>query len=137
MGLKDLVTNQVVTEEGWKYISSLAKTVVLRYYKYEDTTELEATLIEDSGRFLLTLEQNYDNQIFVPKNLRNVIFTRMRNTASNTMYYQRKLIATEDEVLDTNAYDAPLRVDFDYGFDSLEEARMLSLQMWHKYENLC
>lgn len=128
--LESFIVNSRITDYGWKYIQSLAKTIVFRYYRTYDTEDLISLAITDLAEFLLILESGND----VPRSIRNVLFTRGRNTVSNYLYHRRKAVPTEDEILDTQVSDEYLFDDIFYEFNTLEEAHLLSLELWRYYE---
>lgn len=127
--LSELVKDHEITPIGWDYISSLSKVVVMRYYRTYDTEDLISLSIMDLAEFLLILE-NGEN----PRNLRNVLFTRSRNTVSNYLYHKKKYVPTDDVELDVNEAEEDLECDIKYEFNSIEQARLLSLEIWRYYE---
>ena len=84
--LESFIKDSKITEYGWRYISSLAKTVAFRYYRTYDTEDLISLAITDLAEFLLLIESG-DN---VPRSIRNVLFTRARNSMSNYLYHHKK-----------------------------------------------
>lgn len=133
--LESFVKDSNITDYGWEYILSLAKTVAYRYYKTYDTEDLISLAVTDVAGFLLVLEEG-DN---TPRSIRNVLFTRARNCMSNYLYHSRKATPVEDEVLDTKAskeYETEDSEDlpFEYSFSTVEEAHILSLRLWRYYE---
>lgn len=127
--LDSFVVDSKITSYGWKYIQSLAKTIVFRYYRTYDTEDLISLAITDLAEFLLILESGND----VPRSIRNVLFTRGRNTVSNYLYHRRKAIPTEDELLDSQVSEEYLFDDLFYEFNTLEEAHLLSLELWRYF----
>lgn len=127
--LESFIVNSKITDYGWKYIQSLAKTIVFRYYRTYDTEDLISLAITDLAEFLLILEEGND----VPRSIRNVLFTRGRNTVSNYLYHRRKAVPTEDEILDTQVSDDYLFDDILYEYNTLEEAHLLSLELWRYF----
>ena len=127
--LDSFVVDSKITNYGWKYIQSLAKTIVFRYYRTYDTEDLISLAITDLAEFLLILESGND----VPRSIRNVLFTRGRNTVSNYLYHRRKSVPTEDELLDSQVSEEYLFDDLFYEFNTLEEAHLLSLELWRYF----
>lgn len=129
--LESFIKDSKITKYGWDYILRLARTVSYRYYRTYDTEDLISLAVTDLAEFLLLIEQG-DN---VPRSIRNVLFTRARNTMSNYLYHRRKAVPTEDEVLDKQtskeyiAKELPVK----YEFTTLEEAHLLSLKLWRLY----
>jgi len=130
--IESFIKDSKITEYGWRYINSLSKTVAYRYYRTYDTEDLISLAITDLAEFLLLIEQG-DN---VPRSIRNVLFTRARNSMSNYLYHRRKSVPTEDEVLDTQTSKEYITEDIPvkYEFSTLEEAHLLSLKLWRLYE---
>lgn len=79
-------------ENAWQYITSLADVVIHRYYRTYDVEDLVSLVVVDAAEFLLRVEQNMDSGAMVPRSIRNVLFTRMRNVASNYLYKLRRLV---------------------------------------------
>lgn len=127
--LDSFVKDSSITEYGWKYISNLAKTISYRYYRTYDMEDLVSLAITDLADFLILLEKGNN----IPRNIRNVLFTRGRNTMSNYLYHRRKTVPTEDEVLDTNASKEYIVNTPEYTYTTLEEAHLLSLKLWRLY----
>lgn len=127
--LESFIVDSRITEYGWKYIQSLAKTIVFRYYRTYDTEDLISLAITDLAEFLLILEAGND----VPRSIRNVLFTRGRNTVSNYLYHRRKAVPTEDDILDTQMSDEYIFDDIFYEYNTLEEAHLLSLELWRYF----
>lgn len=128
--LDSFVKDSQITDFGWQYISSISKTVCYRYYRTYDTEDLISMAITDLAEFLLLIEQG-DN---VPRSIRNVLFTRARNSMSNYLYHRRKAVPTEDEILDLQVSKEYAIADIVYDFSTVEEAHLLSLKLWRYYE---
>lgn len=130
--LDSYIKDSTITEYGWSFIRSLSKTVAHRYYRTYDTEDLISLAITDLADFLILIEKGNN----VPRSIRNVLFTRARNSMSNYLYHRRKAVSTEDEELDTQTSrdfiveDVPIK----YEFSTLEEAHLLSLRLWRLYE---
>lgn len=125
-----------LTEFGWLYLQMLAYSVSGKYYRYEDQNSLNTLAVSDCAWWLDNKVRYYDGKI---SNLRAILYTRIRNTMSNTLYKDNKYIATEDTVLDRNAVpDTHVHnegiedSDFvlDYVYRDLKEARLLTMRMW-------
>ena len=91
-GVKDIVNGQQITPRGWQYITSLADVVFHRFYRTYDVEDLISLVVVYAAEFLLRVEQNMDSGAMVPRSIRNVLFTRMRNVASNYLYKLRRLV---------------------------------------------
>lgn len=127
--IEDFIVNSKITDFGWKYIMNLAKTVATRYYHTYDIEDLVSLAIVDLAEFLVLIDSG-DNK---PRSIRNVLFTRARNSMSNYLYHRRKAVTTEDELLDTQTSDEYLTVEFPYTFSTLEEAHWMSLELWQYF----
>lgn len=130
--LESYIKDSQITDYGWRYIQNLSRTVCYRYYRTYDTEDLISLAITDLAEFLFLLEKSEE----LPRSIRNVLFTRARNTMSNYLYHRRKDVPTEDEILDTQismeCYTDELPIK--YEFSTLEEAHLLSLKLWRLYE---
>lgn len=127
--LSDLCSDGKITQFGWTYIQRLSKVVAIRYYKMYDTEDLISLSITDLADFLLILTRSEEP----PRSIRNVLFTRARNTMSNYLYHRKKDVPTEDEILDINAAEEEVICDIKYEYNTREEARLLSLELWRYY----
>lgn len=128
--LESFIKNSQITDYGWNYISNLSKTVAYRYYRTYDTEDLISMAIPDLADFLILIEQGNN----VPRSIRNVLFTRARNSMSNYLYHRRKAVPTEDEILDLQVSKEYAVADIVYDFSTVEEAHLLSLKLWRYYE---
>ncbi len=128
--LDSFVKDSKITDYGWSYISNLSKTVAFRYYRTYDTEDLISLATTDLADFLLVIASG-DN---IPRSIRNVLFTRARNSMSNYLYHRRKSVPTEDEILDLQISKDYSTSDIIYRFSSIEEAHLLSLKLWRYYE---
>lgn len=137
--LEDFLEGKGISLEGWLYLDSLCKTVISRYFwQYAD--DLQSLALVDVAEFILNVLSTNEDR---PKNLRNVLYTRIRNTCCNSVYHNTHIEAqsTEDKVLDLersrhNADDILSTLDLDYNFETVEQARLLSLKVWDTY-NRC
>ena len=83
--LSQFVADGKPTEFCWEYITTLAKVVAskyfAKYFEYFDNDDLVSLAITDAVAFVIKVaSQNTDDDIH---NIRNVLFTRIRNTLSN------------------------------------------------------
>ena len=127
---EDFVKNSQITDFGWQYIASISKTVCYRYYRTYDTEDLISMAITDLAEFLLLIDQGNN----IPRSIRNVLFTRARNSMSNYLYHRRKAVPTEDEILDLQVSKEYAVADIVYDFSTVEEAHLLALKLWRYYE---
>lgn len=122
-----------ISEYGWRYIRNLSKTVVHRYFKYRDIEDLISMATVDLAWFILNVIIGSDD---VPRSLRNVLFTRARNTCTNSINHNGRSEPTDDEILSKNQsnYNADdYDTDLDYKFNTRAEAHLLSLKIWNIY----
>jgi len=124
----------------WNYITTLANVVVSKYFSkyliYFDREDLVSLAISDCVAFVKKVRSlNHSDEI---KNLRNVLFTRIRNTVSNFVFRSNKLVRTEDEVLD-KFYVYPKSFEItsdlidmhDLNIDSIDAFRLITLKVWN------
>jgi hypothetical protein len=127
----------------WNYISTLSKVVISKYFaKYlehfdrEDLSQLATT---DAVAFTIKVASlQSDSDI---RNIRNVLFTRIRNTLSNFIFRSNKLVSTDDDILDKQIV-YPKSYDFksdiidinDLLIDSINSFRSVSLRTWLLYK---
>lgn len=101
--LSEFVIDGKPTEFCWNYCTTLAEVVVVKYFnkylEFFSKEDLIQMAISDVISFAIKLAslQN-DSDI---KNLRNVLFTRIRNTLSNFIFRSNKCVSTDDTILDT------------------------------------
>ena len=112
VSINDFIIDGKPTQQCWDYISNLAKVVISKYfYKYTDyfdKDDLTSLAISDAVAFTIKVAENNNSGCNVIKNVRNVLFTRIRNTLSNFIFRSNKLVNTEDEILDLNiVYPTP------------------------------
>lgn len=142
--LSDFVDGNLVTEFGWNYISNLASVVISKYFykylDYFDKEDLTSLAISDAVAFIIkvvTVNNNTDSTI---KNIRNLLFTRIRNTLSNFIFRSNKLVTTEDDILDLNivypkSFDVKndlINLD-DLDIDSIDSFRTISTKVWQLF----
>lgn len=140
----DFIVDSKPTEICWKYISNLAKAVVLKYFykytEYFDKDDLISLATVDAVSFAVKISKlNTGDDI---KNIRNVFFTRIRNTLSNFIFRSNRLVSTEDEVLDYQAvYPKAYSIKsdlidiHDLMIDSIDSFRTISLKTWKLYKS--
>lgn len=137
--LSEFVVNNEVTQLCWDYIFTLSKVVVSKYFskylEYFDREDLAQLATADAVTFIkkVSLTQR-DEDI---RNMRNVLFTRIRNTVSNFIFRSNRLVNTEDEILDKQvvypksfSINADLIKMDDLSIDSIESFRDISLRVW-------
>lgn len=144
--LEDFVINGEATPFGWEYISTLASVVISKYfYKYLEHFEREdltSLAISDAVAFIIKVVKINDNDNNAIKNIRNLLFTRIRNTLSNFIFRSNKLVTTEDEILDLNVV-YPKSFDMkndlismdDLDIDSIDSFRSVSLKVWNLFKS--
>lgn len=142
--LSELVVNEKPTELCWNYCSTLSKIVVTKcfskYVEHFDKDDLSALATADAVAFSLKVAaRRTDSDI---KNIRNVLFTRMRNTLSNFIFRSNKLVNTEDEVLDKQIVypkSFELKSDlismYDLSIDSIDSFRSVVLNTWKLFKS--
>lgn len=141
--LSEFIVDGKPTAFCWNYISTLSKVVISKYFaKYlehfdrEDLAQLATT---DAVAFTIkvsTLQKDDDI-----KNMRNVLFTRIRNTLSNFIFRSNKLISTDDEILDHHTVypkSFEMKSDLidmhDLSIDSIDSFRTVSLRAWNLFK---
>lgn len=135
----DFFTDGEPNELCWNYISTLSGVVVSKYFSkyliYFDREDLVSLAISDCAFFINKVrELNHSDEI---KNLRNVLFTRIRNTLSNFVFRSNKLVRTEDEVLDKfYVYPKSFEIKsdlvslYDLNIDSIDAFRSVTNRAW-------
>lgn len=124
----------------WNYISVLSNVVVSKYFSkylaHFDKEDLVSLAVSDCVAFVKKVASlDKSDEI---KNLRNVLFTRIRNTVSNFVFRSNKLIRTDDEVLD-KFYVYPKSFEItsdlidmhDLNIDSIDAFRLITLKVWN------
>lgn len=142
--LSEMVVDGKPTELCWNYITTLAKVVISKYFakylEHFDRDDLEQLSITDAVAFMIKVSTlQTDDDI---KNMRNVIFTRIRNTLSNFIFRSNKLISTDDEVLDRYTVypkSSELKSDLvdihDLSIDSINSFRSVCLKTWQLFKS--
>ena len=142
--LSEFFTDDVPNQFCWDYISTLAKVVVAKYFskylEHFDRDDIASLAVLDAVAFIIKVNaQNEDCDI---KNIRNVLFTRIRNTLSNFIFRSNKLVSTEDEVLDKQVVypkSFELKSDLinmhDLSIDSMDSFRTVSLRTWNLFKS--
>lgn len=139
----EFVVDGKPTDVCWQFCSNLSNAVVFKYfYKYLNYFEHEDLIslaTVDSVSFALKIYHLNSGDAI--KNIRNVFFTRIRNTLSNFVFRSNKLINTEDEILDhhivypkSNDIKYDLISQDDLQIDSIESFRSVSLKTWKLFK---
>lgn len=96
--LEDLIVDGNPTEFCWNFVTKLSNAIVSKYFsKYtsffsrEELTQLAICDSVDFAKKLYDLDAGGSI-----KNVRNVFFTRIRNTLSNFVFRSNRLVPTED-----------------------------------------
>lgn len=140
--LSSFIIDGKPTSFCWDYISTLSKVVIAKYFakylEHFDRDDLAQLATTDAVAFTIkvsTLQKDDDI-----KNMRNVLFTRIRNTLSNFIFRSNKLISTDDEILDRHTVDPKsfeIRSDLidmhDLSIDSIDSFRTVSLHTWNLF----
>lgn len=137
--LNEFFTNGEPNQACWEYVSVLSSVVVSKYFSkyltHFDKDDLVSLAVSDCVAFVKKVASlNRCDEI---KNLRNVLFTRIRNTVSNFIFRSNKLIRTEDDVLD-KFYVYPKSFEItsdlidlqDLNIDSIDAFRSITLKVW-------
>lgn len=134
MTLDKFLDDKGLTEFGWLYIQMLAYSVSGKYYRNEDQNSLNTLAVSDCASWLNNKVRFFTGKI---SNLRAILYTRIRNTMSNSLYKDNKYLPTEDTVLDLNAYnDKSIHTHgvseevLDYVFSNKEEAHAMTLKIF-------
>ena len=117
----------------------LAYSVSGKHYRYEDQSSMNTLAVSDCAYWLDKKVRHFNGKI---SNLRAILYTRMRNTMSNSLYKDNQYIPTEDTTLDRNFSPTTLVIEcdevdpflLDYSFRDVKEARLLSLKLWCFHE---
>lgn len=137
--LSELVVNGEASQLCWDYIFTLSKVVVSKYFskylEYFDREDLAQLATADAVAFIKKVSLTQKDEDI--RNMRNVLFTRIRNTVSNFIFRSNRLVNTDDEILDKQivypksfSINADLiRMD-DLSIDSIESFRDISLRVW-------
>lgn len=140
----DFLTDGVPNQQCWDYISTLASVVITKYfYKYlehfnkEDLCSLATT--DCVAFFKKVAASNSDAET---NNLRNILFTRIRNSVSNFVFRSNRLVSTEDEVLDRCVvYPKSFEIKSDLidmqdlTIDSIDSFRDISRRTWDLFKS--
>jgi hypothetical protein len=142
--ISDFLTDGIPNQECWDYISTLASVVITKYfYKYlehfskDDLCSLATT--DCVAFFKKVAASNSDAET---NNLRNILFTRIRNSVSNFVFRSNRLVSTEDEVLDRCVvYPKSFEIKsdlidmIDLTIDSIDSFREISLRTWNLFKS--
>lgn len=140
----DLVVDGKPTEQCWDYCSTLSKAVVSKcfnkYVEYFDKDDLASLATADAVAFSLKVASFHKGDNI--KNIRNVLFTRMRNTLSNFIFRSNKLVNTEDDVLDKQiVYPKSFEIKsdlismYDLSINSIDDFRSVVLNTWKLFKS--
>ena len=142
--ISDFLTDGIPNQECWDYIWTLASVVITKYfYKYlehfskDDLCSLATT--DCVAFFKKVAASNSDAET---NNLRNILFTRIRNSVSNFVFRSNRLVSTEDEVLDRCVvYPKSFEIKSDLidmtdlTIDSIDSFRDISLRTWNLFKS--
>lgn len=141
--LSELIVDGKPTDLCWDYISTLSKIVIskcfAKYLEHFDREDLAQLATADAVAFVIKISSlQADDDI---KNMRNVLFTRIRNTLSNFIFRSNKLVSTEDEILDRQVVypkSTEIKSDLinllDLSIDSIDSFREVSLRVWDLFK---
>lgn len=141
--LSEFIVNGAPTSLCWDYISTLSKVVISKYFakylEHFDREDLAQLATADAVAFVIKISAlQSDSDI---KNMRNVLFTRIRNTLSNFIFRSNKLISTDDEILDKQAvYPKSFEIKsdlinmHDLQIDSINSFRAVCLKTWKLFK---
>lgn len=116
----------------WQYLQDLCETVVYRYFQSQDCEEYIAMAVADLAGFILGTLVGGER----PRNLRNVLFTRARNCCTNYRNHCKHSTAVEPSTLESHAHPGDWTAsyaDLRYEYQTIAEARALSLRVWQIY----
>lgn len=142
--LSEFVVNNKPTQFCWDYITTLAKVVIAKYFakylEHFDRDDLLQLAITDAVSFTIRISKTQTDSMI--KNMRNVLFTRIRNCISNFIFKSNKLVNTDDEILN-NVVVSPKSCDVrsdlidlhDLAIDSLDSFRSVSLSTWKLFKS--
>ena len=141
--LSEFIVDGKPTDFCWDYISTLSKVVISKYFakylEHFDREDLAQLATADAVGFTIKVSTlQTDSDI---KNMRNVLFTRIRNTLSNFIFRSNKLISTDDEILDRQVVypkSFEMKSDLidmhDLSIDSIDSFRTVSLKTWNLFK---
>lgn len=146
LSLSEFIVDDKPTQFCWEYISTLAGVVISKYFhkylEYFDQGDLASLATADAVAFMIkvvSVNGNTDNDI---KNIRNLLFTRIRNTLSNFIFRSNKLVCTEDDILDLNVvYPTSFNNTNDIinaedlNITSMDSFRSVCLNVWHLFKS--
>lgn len=139
----NFVVNNEPTEFCWEYISNLSKVVISKYFAkylaYFDFEDLAQLATSDAVAFAIKIADTGTGDDI--KNVRNVFFTRIRNTLSNFIFRSNKLVSTDDDILSRTAVEPKVfekssdLIDVhDLHIDSIDSFRSVSLNVWNLFK---
>ena len=141
--LSEMVVDGKPTALCWDYLATLSKIVIAKcftkYLDHFEVNDLAQMATCDAVAFSIkvsTLQTDEDI-----KNIRNVMFTRIRNTLSNFIFRSNKLVDTEDEILDQTAvYPKSMDIKsdlvslYDLDINSIDSCRTVSVKTWNLFQ---
>lgn len=99
----------VISDELTSSLYRLARDIILSYYKGATKQDKEDLIQEAVIKgFAVLKRRDYDSEV---SSLRNYLYSGMRNTMSNYMYHQRKLIPVETIVAFDENINLDLKID--------------------------
>lgn len=142
--LSEMVIQGKPSQLCWDYISTLAKVVIAKYFnkylEHFDREDLEQLATADAVAFMIKVASTQSDDDI--KNIRNVLFTRIRNTLSNFIFRSNKLISTDDDILDRYTVypkSFELRSDLvdmhDLSINSIDSFREVTLKTWQLFRS--
>ena len=141
--LSEFIHDGQPTDFCWEYISNLAKAVVAKcfskYLEHFDRNDLLQLSTADAVSFIIKIGATQTDDDIL--NIRNVLFTRMRNTLSNFIFRSNKLVSTDDEILDLQVvYHKSTDIKSDLidveslNIDSIDSFRTVCLRTWKLFK---
>lgn len=141
--LSEFVVNGKPTKLCWDYITKLSNAVIIKFFsKYLsnfDKHDLIQLAIEDAVAFAVKISKTQKDEDII--NIRNVFFTRIRNSVSNFVFRSNRLVSTDDEILNTvsvapkaNSLKSDLIDLYDLSIDSIDSFRTISLNTWQLFK---
>lgn len=132
------------TDFCWDYISTLSKVVISKYFakylEHFDRDDLAQLATADAVAFTIKVASLHKDDDDI-RNMRNLLFTRIRNTLSNFIFRSNKLISTDDEILDRQTVypkSFEMKSDLidmhDLSIDSIDSFRTVSLRAWNLFK---
>lgn len=141
--LSEMVVDGKPTDLCWDYLATLSKIVIAKcftkYLDHFEVNDLAQLATCDAVAFSIKVSQLQTDEDI--KNIRNVMFTRIRNTLSNFIFRSNKLVDTEDEILDqTVVYPKSMDIKsdlvnlYDLDIHSIDSCRTVSVRTWKLFQ---